>query len=114
MIIDTVRTTGGQSVELGKITVLFGPNNAGKTQTLNDILSFIGGEDQHGELVIIDGVEYNVPETLQGWVDSISIGPASGNYVSISALSSQSMSSSWFRCNDSPRTTHRERRDAFY
>ena len=30
------------------------------------------------------------------------------------ALSSQSMSSSWFRCNDSLRTTHRERRDAFY
>ena len=89
MIIDIVRTTGGQSVELDKITVLFGPNNAGKTQTLNDILSSMGGEDQHGEPVITDGIEYDVPETLQGWVDSISIGPASGNYVSIRDISPQ-------------------------
>ena len=89
MIIDIVRTTGGQSVELDKITVLFGPNNAGKTQTPNDVLSFMRGEDQHGEPVIIDGIEYDVPETLQEWVDSISIGPASGNYVSIRDISPQ-------------------------
>jgi AAA15 family ATPase/GTPase len=89
MIVDSIKTTEGQSVDLNKITILFGPNNTGKTQTLDDILSFLGGRDQYGQPVIADELEYKLPKILNEWTKLISIGPSSGNYLRITNIPPQ-------------------------
>lgn len=74
MNISSLTTTNGQEIELGKFSVLVGPNNVGKSQTLKDIHAIMmsGGEPR---TVLISEVEIPKPENFDDIFDGLTIRP---------------------------------------
>lgn len=54
MICNSFETKFGQHINLATLTVLVGPNNAGKSQTLRDILSQVTSDELAHPLVLLD------------------------------------------------------------
>jgi len=58
--IKTIRTSSGPEIELGSLSVLVGPNNSGKSQTLHDIRDFIiTGSNER--LTILKAINVEIP-----------------------------------------------------
>ena len=72
MRIVSLMTTSGQSIDLGKFTVLVGANNVGKSQTLRDILTRVS-EGPKGRTVILSGVELEFPPSVDQWLGGLSL-----------------------------------------
>jgi len=66
MHISRIQITGGQDIELGQFSVLVGPNNVGKSQTLHDIFTILANGKDARTTVIQDIV---LPKT--GTVDDL-------------------------------------------
>ncbi|MCD2141092.1 ATP-binding protein [Rhodococcus pyridinivorans] len=81
-------TRWGQEFDLDGLTVLVGPNNSGKSQTLRDIHSFITNDPQ--ELVVLSSIKYDLPESIPAHLDRLNPVPSSTNvgYHTYSSLSS--------------------------
>src|SRR5688572_1404311 len=60
----SIRPRGGEPIELGKLTVLVGPNNCGKSQTLKDIREFTSS-GVLDRLVILDQVSATLPDEAE-------------------------------------------------
>lgn len=62
--INSICPKGALEINLGKLTVLVGPNNCGKSQTLKDIREFTssGSLDR---LVVLDGVGVSLPDETE-------------------------------------------------
>ncbi|WP_190953468.1 ATP-dependent nuclease [Pseudomonas koreensis] len=58
--IQSVQPKGGVQIELGQLTVLVGPNNCGKSQTLKDIRQF-SSSGRCERLVVLDSVSVMLP-----------------------------------------------------
>jgi len=63
MKIKTLTTKDDQNIELGKFTVLVGPNNVGKSQTLRDIHSKMTG-GIHARTTLIKDIVFEKPATF--------------------------------------------------
>lgn len=63
MKIKTLTTKDARSIEVGKFTVLVGPNNVGKSQTLRDIHSKMTG-GIHARTTLIKDIEFEKPATF--------------------------------------------------
>ncbi len=80
MKLSEISTKDGEVIEIGKFTLLVGPNNVGKSQTLKDIhRKLLKGHDV--ETTLITGIKINRPETFdklyEGFdvrVDPVNIG----------------------------------------
>lgn len=59
--VNSIRPRGSAAIELGQLTVLVGPNNCGKSQTLKDIRQFTSsGSDTR--LVVLDQILIQLPD----------------------------------------------------
>lgn len=72
MQINNIKTKQGQELKLGKLAVLVGPNNVGKSQTLRDIHDkFTKGVKTKS--VIIDDIEMLKPDSFEDAIEGLSI-----------------------------------------
>lgn len=62
--INSIRPKGSAAIDLGKLTVLVGPNNCGKSQTLKDIRNYTisGSLDR---LVVLEAINSTVPNEIE-------------------------------------------------
>ncbi len=63
--ISTVTTKQGQHLSLGRFSVLVGPNNCGKSQTLRDIREFVTSGTNE-KLTILSQVDAELPDKVRG------------------------------------------------
>ncbi len=64
--IEKIKTKSNQEIEPQNINVIIGPNNCGKSQFLKDIKNILQGKnDQEYEKVIIDEMEYLLPQNTE-------------------------------------------------
>src|SRR5260221_4820607 len=64
MRVESLATKDGQNITLGQFTVLVGPNNVGKSQTLRDIhTKVVTGTS--GRTTLIDSITVEKPQTFQ-------------------------------------------------
>lgn len=87
MLIDSIVTRDGQSIDLKELNVILGPNNTGKTQTLQDILAVLGVTS--AESTIISGLEYDIPDSLDEWTSEIDTSITSSGVPELNGLPSQ-------------------------
>jgi len=73
--VHSIRPKHSSAIELGKLTVLVGPNNCGKSQTLKDIREY-SSTGSTNRLVVLDEVNSSLP-TLAELKAAIQIGPNS-------------------------------------
>lgn len=101
MIVDSLRRqrSGSKSYgvcEISDITVLVGPNNAGKTQTLRDIRNLLtSGQDP----VIFDSLTYAQPDSLSTYLEQLFV-INDGDAVTVAGQADQRVSvdaSTWKR-----------------
>lgn len=72
MKLSEISTKDGEVIEIGKFTLLVGPNNVGKSQTLKDIhRKLLKGHD--AETTLITGVKVNRPETFEKLYESLDV-----------------------------------------
>lgn len=62
--IHSVQPKGAVAIELGQLTVLVGPNNCGKSQTLKDIRQFTSSGSRE-RLVVLDTVSVSLPTEIE-------------------------------------------------
>lgn len=74
MIIDKIKIKNGSEVNLGKFTVLIGPNNVGKSQTLKDIHSKFIKRDGI-ETVLIESITFDEDPGLDFFLSGLDIKP---------------------------------------
>lgn len=72
-------TSTGQQVELGDMTVLVGPNNVGKSQTLEDIHSTLRSTNQNVTTTIVDELSLDLPKQTDHWESGIEVKPKRNN-----------------------------------
>ena len=72
MKIEQLTTNHGQTVELSEFTVLAGPNNAGKSQTLRDIQNIM--TSRKARTTIVDTNHY-APQSYQEFVQGLTVEP---------------------------------------
>lgn len=72
MKIESITTSHGQTVDLSEFTVLVGPNNAGKSQTLRDIQSVMAENDPR--TTIVEENHYS-PQSYSEFVEGLTIEP---------------------------------------
>lgn len=65
MLLQSVITSSGQTLDIGHLTVLVGPNNSGKSQTLRDILQYFQSalNNQNPNMKVLGSVNVAVPTT---------------------------------------------------
>lgn len=74
MIIDKINIKGGGQVTVGKFTVLIGPNNVGKSQTLKDIHSiFI--KEKGFETTLLDSIEFDSKPEFDFFLKGLDVKP---------------------------------------
>lgn len=71
MRVSKFSTNMGEEVPLGDLTVLVGPNNTGKSQTLDDIHAAVKSADPAG-MTIVDEVMFDFPEEFDQIITGIS------------------------------------------
>jgi ABC-type multidrug transport system ATPase subunit len=62
--IGSIRLRDGTEVRPGKLTVMVGPNNAGKTQVLRDLVGALT-QQHHPRTIVVENVVAEWPETLE-------------------------------------------------
>jgi ATPase subunit of ABC transporter with duplicated ATPase domains len=57
----------GKAIEPGSLTVIIGPNNAGKSRVLKDIVAKTtqNTQNQHIPGVVVDDVQWTLPQSIQ-------------------------------------------------
>lgn len=60
--VDLLQLQDGRELRPGKLTVIVGPNNSGKTQTLRDLLAYLTVREARG--VVVKRVDLHLPPTL--------------------------------------------------
>jgi hypothetical protein len=73
MRITSLKTKADQDVRLGSLTVLVGPNNAGKSQTLRDIQSFF--DSTSAPMTLLSHVDVQYPAKLEQLLTNLEIVP---------------------------------------
>lgn len=63
-LVQNIRPRAGDSIELGKLTVLVGPNNCGKSQTLKDIREY-ASTGVLDRLVILESISATLPSEVE-------------------------------------------------
>src|SRR5690606_26407399 len=58
--IESIKPKDHQAIELGQLTVLVGPNNCGKSQTLKDIREYTR-TGRNGQLVVLNEISATLP-----------------------------------------------------
>lgn len=89
MKIASLKTKSGSTVPLGNFTVLVGPNNVGKSQTLRDIYRFfLNGQEKEG--VVISGINQLAPTTRDDLIGSLSVvaHPTAVEHFSVTGIGS--------------------------
>lgn len=74
MIIEKIKVKNGPEVNLGKFTVLIGPNNVGKSQTLKDIHTKFINQDGF-ETVLIESITFDEDPGLDFFLSGLDIKP---------------------------------------
>ncbi|MGR5250399.1 ATP-dependent nuclease [Vibrio aestuarianus] len=72
MELSEITTKDGEVIELGKFTLLVGPNNVGKSQTLKDIHRKLLKGHQ-AETTLIDSIKLDRPETFEELFDGLDV-----------------------------------------
>lgn len=62
--IQSIHPKGNPAIELGQLTVLVGPNNCGKSQTLKDIREYTSS-GSHERLVVLDEISSTLPDEAE-------------------------------------------------
>ncbi|MBJ6727348.1 AAA family ATPase [Geomesophilobacter sediminis] len=90
MIINRLNIKGGQSVEIGKFTILIGPNNVGKSQTLKDIHSKLTTNDGIS-CTLVSSLEFDKTPSFEYFLDGLTINqhPSSVGVEQISGITSK-------------------------
>ena len=70
MKIKNIKTKWGTEVELGTLTILVGPNNVGKSQTLRDIYSYVA-KNPDSPRIIVDEVHLDMPSSLDELIEGL-------------------------------------------
>ncbi|WP_434466675.1 ATP-dependent nuclease [Aeromonas dhakensis] len=78
MIIEKIKVKNGPEVNLGKFTVLIGPNNVGKSQTLKDIHTKFINQDGF-ETVLIESITFDKDPGLDFFLSGLDIKPDGRN-----------------------------------
>lgn len=71
MRLKSITTKSGENQQLGSFTVLVGPNNIGKTQSLNDIYSLTTNTDPR--TVVIKDREFSGIDSLDDLLEDINV-----------------------------------------
>lgn len=72
MKLSEISTKDGEIIEIGKFTLLVGPNNVGKSQTLKDIhRKLVKGHK--AETTLISSIKIDCPTTFEGLYDGLDI-----------------------------------------
>ncbi|WP_435318069.1 ATP-dependent nuclease [Haloarchaeobius sp. TZWSO28] len=76
MRIESFTTKNNETVELGDFTVLVGPNNTGKSQTLLDIHSIMASNQpqENTQTTIVEEIEYQ-PQPFSEFISDLTISP---------------------------------------
>lgn len=72
MKIENISLKGGTKIELGKFTVLVGPNNVGKSQTLKDINN-IFNQGELAKSILVSNIEIEKLDTLDAYLNGLDI-----------------------------------------
>lgn len=72
MKISSISTKSGSSISLGKFTLLVGPNNVGKSQTLKDIYKKLTKGHQ-AETTLIDAIQINRPASFEQFFEGLDV-----------------------------------------
>ncbi len=70
MNIKSFTTNYGQRIEIRKLTVLVGPNNVGKSQTLKDIYRRMSSAENITN-VLIENIEFEIPDNFDRLLDGL-------------------------------------------
>ena len=62
---------GNKTVRIGKLTILVGPNNAGKSQFLRDILSRMSKED--AKRVLIKNIDFESTDDFKSFISNLMV-----------------------------------------
>ncbi len=74
MIINNLITKAGQELSLGKFTILIGPNNVGKSQTLKDIHN-VFTQGQLAKTVLVDKLGFSTSNNFEEFLSGLDIKP---------------------------------------
>ncbi|MDN7134120.1 hypothetical protein JNO04_17410 [Halomonas sp. MC140] len=78
MKIDEITLKSGAQIELGKFTLLVGPNNVGKSQTLKDIhRKIVYGSE--ADAILLKEILVNRPDTFEGLLEDLDVRPDATN-----------------------------------
>jgi ABC-type cobalamin/Fe3+-siderophores transport system ATPase subunit len=72
MKLTSITTKSGCSIPLGKFTLLVGPNNVGKSQTLKDIYNKLT-KGHKAETTLIDAIQINRPDSFEQLLEGLDI-----------------------------------------
>ena len=72
MKVTSITTKSGDSIELGKFTLLVGPNNVGKSQTLKDIYRKLTKGHQ-AETTILGAIKVDRPGSFEGLFEGLDV-----------------------------------------
>lgn len=71
MIIESIRTQDSREIDLSDINVLVGPNNTGKTQTLQDIQTKM--QNERRDTKIIESLDFRKPPSFEEMIEGLPI-----------------------------------------
>jgi len=86
LLVSRATSSAGQEISFGKLTVLVGPNNSGKSQTLRDLRAYLTS-GQAGKMKALRTVEVNLPALDAAlarvrWIPELN-NPPQGSYVGV-------------------------------
>lgn len=81
-----------EDIQLSEVNVLVGPNNVGKSQMLKEVNALM--ESRYGLQKIIDGIEYNKPDTLNELMEGVYY-QEDGDRLTLSGVGVEASTSGW-------------------
>ncbi|MET4545618.1 ABC-type transport system involved in cytochrome c biogenesis ATPase subunit [Pedobacter africanus] len=89
MKINSITIKDNNPIAIGKVTVLVGPNNSGKSQTLRDILNLMTSNVNHR--ILVEDIDFNFFPTFDEETQGLSVTPSktNANHNTVSGISAQ-------------------------